>query len=62
MKNTPLDRNRSIKFCPNCRSGLSDSKELGQGVKECKICDTRFFILVTSTNSIEIEKRKNGIK
>ncbi len=45
-----LNNNMSlIKYCPNCQSELTDSIKLAQGVKECKICNTRFYIIITST-------------
>jgi ribosomal protein L37AE/L43A len=40
---------RLIKHCPNCGEQLTNNKKLAQGVKECKTCKTRFFILITNT-------------
>ncbi len=37
-----------VKHFPNCKSLLSDNPKLAQGVKECKECKTRFFIILTS--------------
>jgi len=36
-----------IRFCPNCKEELSNSKKFAQGVKECKGCGCRFLILDT---------------
>ncbi len=35
-------------FCPSCKSELSDNNKLAQGVKECKICKSKWFIILTS--------------
>jgi len=35
-----------IKFCPNCKNELSENNKLAQGVKECKKCNAKFFILI----------------
>lgn len=37
-----------MKYCPNCKSDLTENKKLAQGIKECLSCKTRFFILITS--------------
>lgn len=37
-----------IKYCPNCKTELSDNKKLAQGVKECKKCNGKYFIIETT--------------
>jgi ribosomal protein L33 len=41
-----------IKFCPNCKEEVHENKKLAQGVVECKACDSRFYILLTSTKRL----------
>lgn len=45
--NVPIE----IKYCPNCKKELTENKKLAQGVRECKSCGTRFYILITSINN-----------
>ena len=34
-------------FCPNCKGELKKNVKFAEGVKECRVCGSRFFILVT---------------
>jgi len=38
-----------IIYCPNCKEKLSENKKLSQGVKECKSCEGRYYILETTS-------------
>lgn len=38
-----------IKFCPNCKSDLTKTAKLAQDVRECKKCNTRFYMLICNT-------------
>jgi ssDNA-binding Zn-finger/Zn-ribbon topoisomerase 1 len=55
MENNKETKNKNIKitFCPNCGSEgkLVNREGLGQGVKECPNCESRFFILLTSVKN-----------
>lgn len=35
-------------YCPNCKRELTETNKLAQGVKECKQCGGKYFILETT--------------
>ena len=37
-----------IRYCPNCKGELNQSKKLSQGIKECKTCGGIYFLLETT--------------
>jgi len=49
-----------IQFCPICAGELHKPKELAEGVKECRVCKSRFFILITTRPQKKVVVRWKG--
>ena len=51
-----------MKHCPNCTTQLKDNKNLAQGVKECKYCGGRYFIIETTRPKFHIGDLEKVVK
>jgi Zn-finger nucleic acid-binding protein len=47
-----------VKYCPSCKTELTDSSKLAQGCKKCDKCGGVYYIIETTIPEKERQKNK----